>query len=57
VIGGHLHIADDESLELRFFGAGELPDLPADQMQGVKHGLSGNRVTLFVSPAADAIPQ
>jgi 8-oxo-dGTP pyrophosphatase MutT (NUDIX family) len=26
IIGGEMHVADDESLELRFFGVHELPD-------------------------------
>jgi 8-oxo-dGTP pyrophosphatase MutT (NUDIX family) len=30
ILGGHLHIADDESLDLRFFAPDELPPLRPD---------------------------
>jgi 8-oxo-dGTP pyrophosphatase MutT (NUDIX family) len=50
--GGHLHIADDESLELRFFSADELPNLPPHQLQRVQHALSGNTETLFERPGS-----
>jgi 8-oxo-dGTP diphosphatase len=48
IIGGHLHIADDESMELRFFALGELPDLRDDQLQRVRHALSGNTNVFFL---------
>jgi 8-oxo-dGTP pyrophosphatase MutT (NUDIX family) len=47
VIGGTLRVADDESLEVRFFDPDELPDLRPDQLQRVQHALSGNNTVLF----------
>jgi 8-oxo-dGTP pyrophosphatase MutT (NUDIX family) len=49
ITGGNLHIADDESLELRFFGENELPDLRADQRERVRYAMSGNPMPLFKS--------
>jgi 8-oxo-dGTP pyrophosphatase MutT (NUDIX family) len=47
IVGGTLHVADDESLEVRFFALDELPELRPDQLQRVRHALSGNDFTLF----------
>jgi 8-oxo-dGTP pyrophosphatase MutT (NUDIX family) len=50
IVGGHLHVADDESLELRFFAEGELPELHPDQLEEVKYAMSGKTATMFVRP-------
>ena len=39
IVGGELHIADDESLELRFFGAAELPDVSDLDRHRILHAL------------------
>ena len=49
VVGGHLHVADDESLELKYFAADELPDLRPDQLQRVQYAL-GENVSAFFEP-------
>jgi 8-oxo-dGTP pyrophosphatase MutT (NUDIX family) len=49
VVGGQLHVADDESLELRYFAPGELPPLRPDQLQRVHYALS-ERPTAFFQP-------
>jgi 8-oxo-dGTP diphosphatase len=54
ITGGNLHIADDESLELRFFAADELPDLRPDQLERVKYALSGNLIPFFTPPPETA---
>jgi 8-oxo-dGTP pyrophosphatase MutT (NUDIX family) len=48
IVGGSLHIADDESLELRFFSADELPELGRGQLEEVRYAMSGNPVTKFM---------
>jgi 8-oxo-dGTP pyrophosphatase MutT (NUDIX family) len=50
VIGGHLHVADDESLELRYFGLDELPDLPPEQLQRVRYALTDEIAAFFRPP-------
>ena len=50
IVGGDLHVADDESLELRFFAEGEFPELHPGQLEEVKYALSGNLATMFVRP-------
>lgn len=47
VVGGRLHVADDESLDVRFFAIDELPDLRPDQLLRVRHALSGHERTFF----------
>ena len=47
ILGGSLRIADDESLEVRFFAGNELPDLPAEQLQLVRYALDGREDVLF----------
>jgi 8-oxo-dGTP pyrophosphatase MutT (NUDIX family) len=47
VVGGDLHVADDESLEVRFFAQDELPELWADQLERVKWALSGATSAFF----------
>src|SRR5687768_14668341 len=39
IVGGELHIADDESLELRFFAADELPELSDLDRHRILHAL------------------
>ena len=39
ILGGRLHIADDESLELRFFAPGELPELSELDRHRILHAL------------------
>jgi 8-oxo-dGTP pyrophosphatase MutT (NUDIX family) len=50
VVGGTLAMSD-ESLELRYFGLDELPELPADQAQRVRYSLSGQAGSFFQSNA------
>lgn len=50
LLGGELHVADDESLELRYFAVDELPELLPDQRQGILHALSGDPVPYFQKP-------
>jgi ADP-ribose pyrophosphatase YjhB (NUDIX family) len=52
-VGGQLRVADDESLEVRFFSIDELPELRADQLLRVRHALSGDRNPLFTSASAE----
>lgn len=40
IIGGELHVADDESLELRFFRLDELPPLLDIEVQVVRHAVA-----------------
>jgi 8-oxo-dGTP pyrophosphatase MutT (NUDIX family) len=47
VVGGDLRVADDESLEVRFFAPDELPELREDQLERVKWALSGETSVLF----------
>jgi 8-oxo-dGTP pyrophosphatase MutT (NUDIX family) len=51
IVGGHLHIADDESLELRFFAEAELPHLPPDQLKRVLCALHENVAAFFEKPS------
>lgn len=50
VTGGRLHVADDESLELRYFAPNELPELRPDQLRRVQYALTGNPATFFEPP-------
>ena len=52
IIGGRLHIADDESLELKFFKPDELPDLRPDALERVRCGSSNNPSAFFEPPTA-----
>jgi len=47
VVGGTLQIADDESLELRYFAPDELPELRADQLQRIRCALGGGEMAYF----------
>jgi 8-oxo-dGTP diphosphatase len=47
VTGGHLHVADEESLEFRYFAADELPELRADHLLRVKLAMSEETVAFF----------
>ena len=53
IVGGEMHVADDESLELRFFGADELPDdLRELDRHRILHALKRHdRAEFFRSPS------
>jgi 8-oxo-dGTP pyrophosphatase MutT (NUDIX family) len=48
VIGGTLGVNDDESLELRYFAIGKLPELRADQRERVMRAVEGKEGAYFV---------
>jgi len=54
ISGGTLHAADDESLEVRFFAANELPDsLPPHDRSKILYAIEGNpRAEFRLSPGA-----
>ncbi len=49
VMEGKLGISD-ESLELRYFAIDELPELRPDQLQRIRHALSGQETVFFEPP-------
>ena len=51
VVGGQLHIADDESLDVRYFALDNLPELRPDQRIRIDHALQ-NGPAFFVPPNA-----
>ena len=51
VVGGKLEIGDDESLELRYFSIGELPDLRPDQLLRVEVALRDGADAYFEPPS------
>jgi 8-oxo-dGTP pyrophosphatase MutT (NUDIX family) len=40
--GGEPHVADDESLEVRYFAAGALPEMREDILVRLKHAMAGD---------------
>lgn len=51
IVGGELRVADDESLEVRFFPRNALPELRADQRQRVELAFENRPEAFFVPPA------
>jgi 8-oxo-dGTP diphosphatase len=52
IVGGTAHVADDESLELRFFGADELPLLSGLDRHRILHALKRQeRAEFFRAPS------
>ena len=51
VVGGHLHIADEESLDVRYFALDQLPELRPDQRIRIDHARQ-NGPAFFVPPNA-----
>jgi len=49
VTGGRLHIADDESLDLRYFALDDLPELPSYQSRLLRQALKSGQTTFFES--------
>jgi 8-oxo-dGTP pyrophosphatase MutT (NUDIX family) len=52
VVGGTLHVADDESLELRYFAPDQFPELPPDQLRLLHYALAGRETAFFEPPVA-----
>ena len=50
VTGGELAVADDESLEFRYFAAHALPELRADHQRFIEDAMSGSEAARFVVP-------
>ena len=50
VVGGTLHVADDESLELRYFAPDPFPELPSNQLQLLHYALGGRETAFFEPP-------
>jgi len=47
VTGGELTVADDESLDLRYFAMNELPDLRPDHLSRIEHALADRPAAYF----------
>ena len=52
VTGGRLHVADDESLDVRYFPIDRLPDLRPDQRMRIDHAIAGGEA--YFAPAGGA---